>query len=340
MSAEATLLGYCLAIAAISLMGGWVPLSLRLTHRRLEMAISFVAGAMLGVALLHLLPHAVMTRLESQQAAGDTGHAVGHALMDPISLWLLAGFLAMFLLERFFCFHHHEAGGPEAAVAGAPAMHGDASGCGHHHEHAADHDPAVRASRHRLTWTGAAAGLTLHSLIEGVALAAAVLAEQQLGGLALPGLATFAVIALHKPFDSLSLVTLMSVGGRSAKLRHAINFLFCLVVPLGAMLFWFGLADAAGDRAAVVSAALAFSAGTFLCISLSDLLPELQFHQHDRVKLSAMLLLGLTLAWGSAALEGRTHSHEHHGGGDGAKRQAEPHDHSDHSDHAGHDHDH
>jgi zinc and cadmium transporter len=40
---------------------------------------------------------------------------------------------------------------------------------------------------------------------------------------------------------------------------------------------------------------LAFSAGTFLCIALSDLLPELQFHEHDRWKLSVALLAGLAL---------------------------------------------
>ena len=41
--------------------------------------------------------------------------------------------------------------------------------------------------------------------------------------------------------------------------------------------------------------ALAFCAGTFLCISASDLLPELQFHSHDRMKLSVSLLAGLVV---------------------------------------------
>jgi zinc and cadmium transporter len=58
-----------------------------------------------------------------------------------------------------------------------------------------------------------------------------------------------------------------------------------------------------GQHALLVSGALAFSAGTFLCISLSDLLPELQLHRHDRVKLSIALLLGLAVAWGSHRLE-------------------------------------
>ncbi len=59
----------------------------------------------------------------------------------------------------------------------------------------------------------------------------------------------------------------------------------------------------------LISAALAFSAGMFMCIALSDLLPELQFHQHDRLKLSVALLLGLALAWGISRLEAKSHDH-------------------------------
>jgi zinc and cadmium transporter len=42
--------------------------------------------------------------------------------------------------------------------------------------------------------------------------------------------------------------------------------------------------------------ALAFCAGSFLCIASADLLPELQFHSHDRFKLSAALIAGLAVA--------------------------------------------
>ena len=49
--------------------------------------------------------------------------------------------------------------------------------------------------------------------------------------------------------------------------------------------------------------ALAFSAGTFLCIALSDLLPELQFHSHDRLPLSVALLTGFALMAGAALAE-------------------------------------
>ena len=55
-------------------------------------------------------------------------------------------------------------------------------------------------------------------------------------------------------------------------------------------------------------AALAFSAGVFLCISLSDLLPEVQFHSHDMWMLSGALLTGVGLA-GLIGFAERGHTH-------------------------------
>ena len=100
----------------------------------------------------------------------------------------------------------------------------------------------------------------------------------------------------------------MSAGRQSATVRHVVNLLFALLVPVGAALFMLGLFN--GESPSLLLwIALAFAAGTFLCIALSDLLPELQFHHHDRVKLSLALLLGLAVAWGIAALEAGMHEH-------------------------------
>ena len=60
---------------------------------------------------------------------------------------------------------------------------------------------------------------------------------------------------------------------------------------------------------------LAFSAGTFVCIALSDLLPEVQFHSHDRLRLFLAVLFGAGLMWVTALLDphhgGEGHDHEH-----------------------------
>ena len=145
---------------------------------------------------------------------------------------------------------------------------------------------------------------TLHTLLAGVALAASVQAEWHGGNLVgLAGFGTFLVIFLHKPLDSMTIGTVMAVGHRSRRARHLVNAAFGLVVPLGVALFFLGVGGGDEPTPRLLSSALAFSAGTFLCISLSDLLPELQFHQHDRIKLSMALLVGLAVAWGAGLVE-------------------------------------
>ena len=104
------------------------------------------------------------------------------------------------------------------------------------------------------------------------------------------------VVILHKPFDAMAISTLMTAGGSSRFSRHVLNGLFALASPIGAVLFYLGASQFAGSDAAFLGCALAFCAGTFLCIASSDLLPELQFHSHDRFKLSVALLAGLTIA--------------------------------------------
>ena len=81
------------------------------------------------------------------------------------------------------------------------------------------------------------------------------------------------------------------------------NILFALMCPLGALLFFFGVDFLADSRNHVVAAALAFSAGAFICIALSDLLPEVHFHSHDRIKLTAAFLLGIALAFAIGSVE-------------------------------------
>lgn len=276
---------YCVLILLASLAGGWVPLVVRLTHRRMQVAVSLVAGVMLGVGLLHLLPHALLEAPEQ---------------MDRVLLWVLAGMLVMFFIERFFCYHHHDV--PKIDGEGAAE-----SAHGHEHDESCVH---LRSDSHRLTWSGAAVGLTLHTIFAGIALAASVAVESSGGHVAaLAGLGTFLVIFLHKPFDAMTITTLMTVGQWSGASKHLVNALFALMVPLGVVLFYLGLGFLGGSN--VAAYALAFSAGTFLCIAMADLLPELHFHAHDRAALSVALLLGLSVAWVIGLVETQGHGHEH-----------------------------
>jgi zinc and cadmium transporter len=266
---------YCALVLLASLVGGWLLLIVRPTHTRLQLAISFVAGLMLGIALLHFLPD-----------ANEQLHS-----LDRTAAWMLGGFLVMFFLQRFFHFHHHDSaeGDPEDCDHG-PAVLAEQE---HGHEHHA-HTLADKSAR-QLSWVGTALGLTLHSLLDGLALAAAVEAGAR-GHAALAGLGVALVVILHKPFDAMAIATLMTAGGSSRLSRHVLNGLFALASPIGAVLFYLGANQFAGSDAVFLGRALAFCAGTFLCIASSDLLPELQFHSHDRFKLSVALLAGLSIA--------------------------------------------
>lgn len=292
---------YCVLIASSALFGGLLPSLLNLTHRRMQILVSLIGGLMLGVAVFHQLPHAV-------GAMSGHGQSAAFAL-DWCVGWLMIGLLTTFFMLRMFHFHHHE-----AVVTDEDKDHL----CGHDHDHDSpghhhSHHPAQGAS-----WIGIFLGLAIHSLIDGGALAAHLTADAMHSNdvadnaVWLLGLGTFLGIVLHKPLDSLSITTVMAAGGWSPRARHLVNAGYALMCPLGAAIFYLGVQQVSFQDS-LLAAALAFSAGVFLCISLSDLLPEVQFHSHDRLRLSLALLVGVLLAYAIGLTE-HGHMHGHQGG--------------------------
>jgi zinc and cadmium transporter len=274
------LVAYAIVIALASLAGGGLLRVMRLTHTRMQIMMSGVGGLMLGIALFQLLPHAV-----EQTESLDLGIYA-----------LTAGLLFMFLLIRAFHFHAHDAAVDE------PHKHPHGQGCSHGDRH--DAGPTA----HELSWVGVAFGLAIHTLIDGVALGAAIEASPSSAG-RLAGFGTFVAIALHKPLDALSISSVMAAAGRPPALRTAVNVGFALMCPLGAGVFLLGVRQLNETQQLVTGLALGFSAGAFLCIALGDLLPELEFHRHDRGKLTAALLTGLLVAF---LIERFGHGERHH----------------------------
>ncbi|MBW3541897.1 MAG: ZIP family metal transporter [Planctomycetes bacterium] len=302
---------YCFLIVLASLGGGFVPSMVRLTHNRLQVVVSLVGGLMLGIGLFHMLPHAV--------------HQTGS--IDRSAWWMMMGLLTMFFLLRTFHFHQHAAvdlplaAGEVLVAQFSPHVHADhpQHGHAHDHDHAAVSHPAMNEAAHacagvvahadcehthRLSWLGVAFGLGLHTFIDGVALAAGVAAASSaVDAGRLAGLGTFLAILFHKPLDAVSITTLMAAAGWSGRARAIVNVAFALMCPLGAAAFFVGLAAVSGGEAVVVGCALAYSAGVFLCIALGDLLPEIEFHSHNRLPLSLALVSGILLAWAIGFLE-------------------------------------
>ena len=260
------LLLYTAVLVAAVLLGSAMPRVLGLTHTRMQMIMSLVSGLMLGVAIFHLLPH-------SLYLLPDT-HSIERA-----SMALMGGLLFTFLLLRVFHFHQHDL---------EPEEHSD--DCAHsEHQHLSEGS--------QFGWIGVIAGLTIHTVIDGIALAASIQADIALGAAGgLLGLGVFLAILLHKPLDAITLSALMQRAGFSALARRTVTVVYALICPLTTAALLFGLESATLSQSWVVAAALAFSAGVFLCIALSDLLPEIHFHNHDRLKMTLALLVGIGIA--------------------------------------------
>lgn len=312
---------FCVIVYLVSWLGGSAAMGWRWTHTGLHLVLSFVGGLMLGVGLLHLLPHGVAV-------SGSLEMAMPAAL---------AGLLTMFFLIRIFHVHLH---GPEeessaACHHGVPHAHGvryiieagqsigtfttvraqvgTGSAVAEHHSVPAHGGSATKRESHpgtpaRFGWLGLAAGLSLHMILDGVALAASVSATRSNATTSLAW-GPFLAILLHEPLDIMSITTVMRASGWSRRSVLGWNALFAAMCPLGAILCAIGIWSLIENQAWFLGALLAFSGGMFLCISLSDLLPELQFHAHDRWPLSVALLSGVCLAYAITWVEP---SHLHH----------------------------
>ncbi len=274
MTSLSLLSAYCAGTLAASLLGIWAQAAVRLTHTRIQLVMSFVAGLVLGVAIYHLLPHSVA------QVAGD-------GPLEAVAWWMTVGIVLMVLLLRVVPLHYHD-----------PIAQGGAGGT----------DPGRDVEPQSLNWLGIAVGLGLHQLTEGAALGAAVLSQREsAAGIDPLGFGVFLAIALHKPLDAFFLLGMMRVAGVARRNAYFLSAAAALVCPLGALGTYWGIGMSASGSAGIAGRLLAFGAGALICVSLSDLLPEIRFHRHDRVKLTLSFITGLALAHALHLLEGLLH---------------------------------
>ncbi len=254
-----------LTILLIALAGGLLPLFVRWSDRHLHTALSLSTGIFLGAVFLHLLPSIAM--LSAEQAEHD-GHELGHAHGDML-LWgfVLVGVLAVYLIENF-------------ALPAAAKDHGRDSHKGHDHGHTTANS-SCDLSRHRAVGYAALVGLCIHALTAGISLAAAENSEAV-------GSALFFAVCAHKGFEAFSLTTVFQLAQLPRKRVATLVALFSLVTPIG-MAVGHAALQSLGEYGIGIAAALA--AGTFLYVSLCELLPEV-FHRREDLALKTVLLLG------------------------------------------------
>jgi len=239
--------------------------------------ISFATGALLGAALLALLP-------EAMAGAGPGGaHGIG--------LTLIAGLGVFFVIEKLVLWWHAHVHAHAAGAAACPQHADDGFGghaqpsrrheSGHAHDHARDHTSGVLVL----------VGDSLHNALDGALIAAAFI-----GGLQLGVLTTFAVAAHEIPHRVGDFAILVQAGlSRSRALL--LNLATGVASVLGAVVAYFALRET--HRA--LPYALAFASAGFLYIAVAGLIPGLHRRADPRTSAVQVMLIAAGIAVIAAA---------------------------------------
>lgn len=225
------------------------------------------SAALASAAVPVLLPRLQrLTHYFLSFAAGVMlGAAFFHMLPEAVAAggiealpWALGGFVFLFSMERYVLIHW-------CKEDEACEVHGG----DHHH-------PGTMG-------LAALLGLSIHTLVDGFALGAAVA-----GGV---GTSVFLAILFHKVPNSFSLASILVYERYARRTVAAYMGIFVLTLPLGAVLY-FCLSGALSE-VVFGARALAFSAGTFLHLAVSDLIPDLHRYKDERLGLSLTLIGGI-----------------------------------------------
>ena len=254
-----------IASAAFAVVFLWVPQEK--AARVLPHFVSFATGALIGAALLALLPEAI-------EGAGPAGaHRLGFTLVLGLGVF--------FVIEKLVLWWHahvHENGDKGARAC---AQHADEAPS-HHHRHAGYTDGA-HSHRDRASGMLVLVGDSLHNAIDGVLIAAAFLTSVPLG------LVTTFAVAAHEIPHRVGDFAILVQAGLSRPRALVLNLTTGLASVIGAIVAFFGLHQAL----AWVPYALAFAAAGFLYIAVAGLIPGL--HRRADPRTSAVQVLFITL---------------------------------------------
>jgi len=273
-------------IASAAFAGVFLLLPEATGRRLLPHFVSYATGALLGAALLALLPDAV-------EGVGPAGaHSIGVAMV--------AGLGIFFVIEKFVLWWHTHANGDEHRHAHGHGAHAHAGGPDGAHEHGHTHG-AAHAHDHGHHHThdhgrDAASGVlviigdSVHNVLDGVLIAAAFLTSFSLG------LVTTFAVAAHEIPHRVGDFAILVHSGMSRGRALVMNMATGLTSIVGGIAAYFGLQRTVG----ALPYALALAAAGFLYIAVAGLIPGLHRRADPRTSLAQVLLMGLgiaTIAW-------------------------------------------
>lgn len=229
--------------------------------------VSLSTGVLLGTALLHVLPEAF--------GSGEPPQA--------LFLTLLGGLLFFFLLEKAELYRH-----------------------GHHHEHDHhDHHHGFDAEQAGRGGWSVLVGDSIHNFCDGVLIAAAFLADPNLGIVT-----ALAIIAHEIPQEVGDYIVLINAG--FSRMRAlAYNALSGLAAVVGGVLGYFLI----GPWQEYLPYMMVVAASSFVYVAVADLIPQLQKRLSGRDTIMQIVWMGagLLLIGGIVSILHGAHEHEHAG---------------------------
>jgi len=252
-------------IVATTLAGGLLSvaaaavLALNARASHVPILVSYAVGTLLGAVFLELLP----------QAFGIAGN------LQSLAGVILAGLLLFFVLEKLVLWRH----------------------C--HQEQCEGHVPAAVAGDQGRSGAIIIIGDTFHNFVDGVLIAAAFLADWQLG------LVTALAIIAHEIPQEIGDFVILLHSGYSRRQAMMMNLLSSLSTVLGGLLGYASLRQ----LQAWIPALLGFVAAGMIYVAVADLIPGLHRRPELRATSQQVLLIGLGIAsiYGVRVLTGHAH---------------------------------
>ena len=226
--------------------------------------VSYATGALLGAALLALLPDAI----EGVGAAG--AKAIGGALLLGLGIF--------FVIEKLVLWWHTHSNGHNG--------HGE-SGNAHEHDH---HHHDHTHSRDAASGVLVIIGDSIHNALDGVLIAAAFFTSVSLG------LVTTFAVAAHEIPHRVGDFAILVHSGMSRGRAFIVNMTTGVASVIGGVAAYFGLKHALG----VLPYALAVASAGFLYIAVAGLIPGLHRRADARTSLAQVVFMGLgvgTIMW-------------------------------------------
>ena len=261
-----SLLGGVLSVLAASV---YLLFNDKYQKKLLPHTVSFAIGALLGAALLALLPHA-MTVNENID-------------FHDLGLTILVGLLGFFLLEKMVLWRHCHSNHCEVHSPSNKKMSGEV----HSHEHSHDDKNASGA----LIIIGDA----VHNFVDGVLIAAAFMTDVDLG------IVTALAVASHEIPQEIGDFAVLLNNGYKRKSALFFNILASMATLVGAVIAYYSLQSMQN----ILPYILAIAASSFIYIAVADLIPGLHKKTELRETLQQITLIALgvvTIYWAHSTL--------------------------------------